>query len=230
MKAELEMSCASFGTHVSAKDFLVNPPTPLPLFLLIFSRWSWVRSWAAAWGGKSARQKHSLWRCMKPNWQPSQVMPCSQHSSLLIYSEPTSLHVIMLLVDANLLLGESLYTLAAGNDFSSAKELKAEMKAVYQERDRLEALSKRLHSLSLGSSKELALMKEQRQQLREELGQKEARHGESPRPPWDGLKTTANLPPQHTLEICTQMCTLQGIYCYVPGNKMMVTRQPPELT
>lgn len=26
MKAELEMSCASCGTHVSAKVFLVNPP------------------------------------------------------------------------------------------------------------------------------------------------------------------------------------------------------------
>lgn len=31
MKAELEMSCASCGTHVSAKVFLVNPlPPPLP--------------------------------------------------------------------------------------------------------------------------------------------------------------------------------------------------------
>lgn len=74
------------------------------------------------------------------------------------------------------------------------------MKAVYQERDRLEALSKRLHSLSLGSSQELARMKEQRQQLREELEQKEAWHGESLRPVWDGPKTTTNLPPlpQHT--------------------------------
>lgn len=75
----------------------------------------------------------------------------------------------------------------AGNDFSSAKELKAEMKAVYQERDRLEALAKRLRSLSLGSSQELVRMKEQRQQLREELEQKEARHGESPRPAWAHL-------------------------------------------
>lgn len=75
----------------------------------------------------------------------------------------------------------------AGNDFSSAKELKAEMKAVYQERDRLEALAKRLHSLSLGSSQELVRMKEQRQQLREELEQKEARHGESRSPAWAHL-------------------------------------------
>lgn len=70
----------------------------------------------------------------------------------------------------------------AGNDFSSAKELKAEMKVVYQERDRLEALAKRLHSLSSGSSQELARTKEQRQQLRQELEQREAQHGESPRP------------------------------------------------
>lgn len=83
----------------------------------------------------------------------------------------------------NRLLGESLMHSrgepGAGNDFSSAKELKAEMKAVYQERDRLEALAKRLHSLSAGSSQELVRMKEQRQQQREELEQKEARHGES---------------------------------------------------
>lgn len=56
------------------------------------------------------------------------------------------------------------------------------MKAVYQERDRLEALAKRLHRLSSGSGQELVRMKEQRQQLREELEQKEARHGEWLRP------------------------------------------------
>lgn len=67
----------------------------------------------------------------------------------------------------------------AGNDFGSAKELKAEMKAVYLERDRLEALAKRLNSLSSGSSQELARMKEQRQQLRQELERQEAQHGES---------------------------------------------------
>lgn len=69
----------------------------------------------------------------------------------------------------------------AGNDFGSAKELKAEMKAVYLERDRLDALAKRLNSLSAGSSQELARMKEQRQQLRQELERKEAQHGELPR-------------------------------------------------
>lgn len=54
------------------------------------------------------------------------------------------------------------------------------MKAVYLERDRLEALAKRLNSLSAGSSQELARMKEQRQQLRQELERKEAQHGELP--------------------------------------------------
>lgn len=72
-----------------------------------------------------------------------------------------------------------LWCTDAGNDFGSAKELKAEMKVVYLERDRLEALAKRLHSLSSGSSQELARMKEQQQQLRQELEQKEAQHGES---------------------------------------------------
>uniref|UniRef100_A0A3Q1EXU0 DISC1 scaffold protein n=1 Tax=Acanthochromis polyacanthus TaxID=80966 RepID=A0A3Q1EXU0_9TELE len=79
-----------------------------------------------------------------------------------------------------LALHEAKLAAISGNDFSSAKELKAEMKAVYLERDRLEALAKRLHSLSSGSSQELARMKEQRQQLRQELEQREAQHGESP--------------------------------------------------
>ncbi|XP_039994966.1 disrupted in schizophrenia 1 protein isoform X2 [Xiphias gladius] len=75
-----------------------------------------------------------------------------------------------------LALHEAKLAAISGNDFSSAKELKAEMKAVYLERDRLEALAKRLHSLSSGSSQELARMKEQRQHLRQELEQKEAMH------------------------------------------------------
>ncbi|XP_047459259.1 disrupted in schizophrenia 1 protein [Mugil cephalus] len=75
-----------------------------------------------------------------------------------------------------LALHEAKLAAISGNDFGSAKELKAEMKAVYVERDRLEALAKRLHSLSSGSSQELARMKEQRQQLRQELEQREAQH------------------------------------------------------
>ncbi|KAL6101606.1 disc1 [Pungitius sinensis] len=75
-----------------------------------------------------------------------------------------------------LALHEAKLAAISGNDFSSAKELKAEMKAVLLERDRLDALAKRLHSLSSGSSQELGRMKAQRQQLREELAQREAQH------------------------------------------------------
>ncbi|XP_068597383.1 disrupted in schizophrenia 1 protein [Brachionichthys hirsutus] len=75
-----------------------------------------------------------------------------------------------------LALHEAKLAAVSGNDFSSAKELKAEMEAVFLEKDRLEALAKRLHSLSSGSSQELARMKEQRQELRQELQQEEAQH------------------------------------------------------
>lgn len=94
-----------------------------------------------------------------------------------------------------------LCCIGAGNDFSSAKELKAEMKAVYMERDRLEALTKRLHSLSSGSSQELARMKEQRQQLRQELEQKEAHHGELPRPVYVKIIWTVSIP-KEKLDSC----------------------------
>ncbi|PWA25672.1 hypothetical protein CCH79_00001445 [Gambusia affinis] len=77
-----------------------------------------------------------------------------------------------------LALHEAKLAAISGNDFGCAKELKAEMKAVYLERDRLEALARRLHSLSSGSSQELARMKEQRQQLRLELEHREALHEE----------------------------------------------------
>ncbi|XP_032409526.1 disrupted in schizophrenia 1 protein [Xiphophorus hellerii] len=75
-----------------------------------------------------------------------------------------------------LALHEAKLAAISGNDFGCAKELKAEMKAVYLERDRLEVLARRLHSLSSGSSQELARMKEQRQQLRLELEHREALH------------------------------------------------------
>uniref|UniRef100_A0A8C8DWR5 DISC1 scaffold protein n=1 Tax=Oryzias sinensis TaxID=183150 RepID=A0A8C8DWR5_9TELE len=78
-----------------------------------------------------------------------------------------------------LALHEAKLAAISGNDFSGAKESKEAMKAVYVERDRLEALAKRLHRLSSGSSQELAQLKEQRQRLRQELEQREAQHGES---------------------------------------------------
>ncbi|KAM6956201.1 disrupted in schizophrenia 1 protein [Aplochiton taeniatus] len=75
-----------------------------------------------------------------------------------------------------LALHEAKLAAISGNDFSSAKELKAEMRAVYVERDRLDSLAKRLHSLSSGNSHEMARMKEQQQQLKRELEQREGQH------------------------------------------------------
>uniref|UniRef100_A0AAY4E9A3 Disrupted in schizophrenia 1 protein n=1 Tax=Denticeps clupeoides TaxID=299321 RepID=A0AAY4E9A3_9TELE len=78
-----------------------------------------------------------------------------------------------------LALHEAKMVAISGNDFSSAKELKAEMKLVYTERDRLEALAKRLQALSCGSSQDLAHMKEQHRQVKQDLLQGEAQHEQS---------------------------------------------------
>nr|XP_046213620.1 disrupted in schizophrenia 1 protein isoform X2 [Oncorhynchus gorbuscha] len=75
-----------------------------------------------------------------------------------------------------LALHEAKLAAISGNAFSSAKELKAEMRAVYRERDRLELLVKRLHSLSFGNSQDLAKMKTQQQQLKLELEARQAQH------------------------------------------------------
>ncbi|KAM9412607.1 disrupted in schizophrenia 1 protein isoform 1-T1 [Salvelinus alpinus] len=75
-----------------------------------------------------------------------------------------------------LALHEAKLAAISGNAFSSAKELKAEMRAVYRERDRLELLVKRLHSLSFGNSQDLAKMKTQQQQLKLELEDRQAQH------------------------------------------------------
>ncbi|XP_046885155.1 disrupted in schizophrenia 1 protein isoform X2 [Hypomesus transpacificus] len=78
-----------------------------------------------------------------------------------------------------LALHEAKLAAVSGNDFSSARELKAEMRGVYAERERLEGLAKRLHSLSAGNSQELARMKEQQQQLKQELEESVAQHERS---------------------------------------------------
>ncbi|XP_045566415.1 disrupted in schizophrenia 1 protein isoform X2 [Salmo salar] len=75
-----------------------------------------------------------------------------------------------------LALHEAKLAAISGNAFSSAKELKAEMRAVYGERDRLELLVKRLHRLSFGNSQDLAKMKTQQQQLKLELEARQAQH------------------------------------------------------
>ncbi|KAI1894640.1 hypothetical protein AGOR_G00117840 [Albula goreensis] len=72
-----------------------------------------------------------------------------------------------------LALHEAKLAAISGSDFSSAKELKAEMKALYSERDRLEGLVKRLQALSSGNSQELARMKEEHRQLRHDLEHKQ---------------------------------------------------------
>ncbi|XP_041921464.1 disrupted in schizophrenia 1 protein isoform X2 [Alosa sapidissima] len=75
-----------------------------------------------------------------------------------------------------LALHEAKLAAISGNDFSSAKELKAEMKAVYGERERLDGLAKKLQALTGGGSQDLARMKEQHSQLKQDLEHREAQH------------------------------------------------------
>ncbi|KAL0983655.1 hypothetical protein UPYG_G00130850 [Umbra pygmaea] len=78
-----------------------------------------------------------------------------------------------------LMLYEAKLAAISGNDFISARELKAEMAAMYGERDRLELLVKRLHSLSSRNSLDLAHMKAQQKHLRHELATRQAQHEQS---------------------------------------------------
>ncbi|XP_055018935.1 disrupted in schizophrenia 1 protein [Boleophthalmus pectinirostris] len=75
-----------------------------------------------------------------------------------------------------LALHEAKLAAISGNDFGSAKELKAEMRAVNQERERLEGLTRRLQTLSSSSSEDLRRLKEQRGQLRQERESGQAQH------------------------------------------------------
>ncbi|XDV49811.1 hypothetical protein PO909_018991, partial [Leuciscus waleckii] len=77
-----------------------------------------------------------------------------------------------------LVLHEAKLSAISGNDFSSAKELKAEIRSVYGERDRLEALVKKLQALSTGSGLDLTRMKEQHNHIKLELQEREAQYGE----------------------------------------------------
>ncbi|XP_067278382.1 disrupted in schizophrenia 1 protein [Pseudorasbora parva] len=70
-------------------------------------------------------------------------------------------------------------TLPSGNDFSSAKELKAEIRSVYGERDRLEGLVRKLQALSTESGHDLTRMKEQHNQIKLELQETEAQYESS---------------------------------------------------
>ncbi|KAJ8393237.1 hypothetical protein AAFF_G00063090 [Aldrovandia affinis] len=73
-----------------------------------------------------------------------------------------------------LALHEAKLSAISGSDFSSAKELRTEMKALCGERDRLDGLVKRLQALSLGNSQELARMKGEHSLLRRDLEHEQA--------------------------------------------------------
>uniref|UniRef100_A0A671LFE1 Disrupted in schizophrenia 1 protein-like n=1 Tax=Sinocyclocheilus anshuiensis TaxID=1608454 RepID=A0A671LFE1_9TELE len=76
-------------------------------------------------------------------------------------------------------LHEAKLVAISGNDFSSAKELKAEIRSVYGERDRLEGLKRKLQALSTGSGRDLSRMKEQHNQIKLELQEREAQYERS---------------------------------------------------
>ncbi|ROI46715.1 Disrupted in schizophrenia 1 protein [Anabarilius grahami] len=75
-----------------------------------------------------------------------------------------------------LALQEAKLAAISGNDFGSAKELKAEIRSVYGERDRLEGLVRKLQALSTGSGDDLTRMKEQHNQIKLELQEREAQY------------------------------------------------------
>ncbi|KAJ8361425.1 hypothetical protein SKAU_G00179500 [Synaphobranchus kaupii] len=75
-----------------------------------------------------------------------------------------------------LALHEAKLAAISGSDFSSAKELKAELKALYGERDRLESLARRLQALSSGNSRELARMKSEHSLLKQDLEHRQAQY------------------------------------------------------
>ncbi|KAL4641346.1 disrupted in schizophrenia 1 protein [Arapaima gigas] len=72
-----------------------------------------------------------------------------------------------------LALHEAKMAAISGNDFSSAKQLKAEMKSLHGERERLEGLLKKLQVLSAGNSQELVRMKEEHLSVKQELERRE---------------------------------------------------------
>ncbi|XP_067241738.1 disrupted in schizophrenia 1 protein isoform X1 [Chanodichthys erythropterus] len=78
-----------------------------------------------------------------------------------------------------LALHEAKLAAISGNDFGSAKELKAEIRSVYGERDRLEGLVRKLQALSTGSGDDLTRMKEQHSRIKLELQEREAQYERS---------------------------------------------------
>ncbi|XP_026079124.1 disrupted in schizophrenia 1 protein-like isoform X2 [Carassius auratus] len=73
-------------------------------------------------------------------------------------------------------LHEAKLAALSGNDLSSAKELKAEIRSAYDERDRLE---RKLKTVSTGSGRDLSHMKEQHNQIKLEIQEREAQYERS---------------------------------------------------
>ncbi|MBN3308071.1 DISC1 protein, partial [Amia calva] len=69
---------------------------------------------------------------------------------------------------------DSFLSQCSGSHFTTAKELKVEIKSLYSERDRLEGLIKKMQALSVGNQRDLEKIKEDYRMLKQELGQKEA--------------------------------------------------------
>ncbi|XP_072533629.1 disrupted in schizophrenia 1 protein isoform X2 [Salminus brasiliensis] len=73
-------------------------------------------------------------------------------------------------------LHEAKLAAISGSDFSTAKELKAEIKSLYGERDHLESLAKRLQTLCAGCAQDLADMNGQHSRLKKELQKRQAQN------------------------------------------------------
>ncbi|XP_029107293.1 disrupted in schizophrenia 1 protein isoform X3 [Scleropages formosus] len=126
-----------------------------------------------------------------------------------------------------LALHEAKIAAISGNDFSSAKELKAEMKCAYGERERLEGLLKRLQVLSAGNSRELAHMKEEQLLVKQELARREVQFEKTLRENVekyvelleDRLHSCGNLAVERVWEADLEAChlLLRGLRLRSPG-------------
>ncbi|XP_061545876.1 disrupted in schizophrenia 1 protein isoform X2 [Phycodurus eques] len=178
--AQLQDMSQSLHDLVMSKNRIqisVSPPASMlrgsDLKMWMTSRWPLQRSC------RGSQTKTSRSACRLQEQEQALNLSIKEATAKVVMSQKlgSSLRRKVSETETQLLaLHEAKLAAISGNDFSSAKELKAEMKAVFQEQERLEALASRLHSLSSGSSQELARMKEQQQQLRQELEHREVQH------------------------------------------------------
>ncbi|KAA0718301.1 Disrupted in schizophrenia 1 protein [Triplophysa tibetana] len=94
-------------------------------------------------------------------------------------------------------LQEAKLAAVSGNDFSSAKELKTEIRNASGERDRVETLVRKLQALSTGSGQELTRMKEKLNQIKLDLQRREAQRASV----GDPGRQPAGPSPAHTLPV-----------------------------